>query len=236
VSKNIVIIPTFNEIENIEKMIHTVFSLPMQFDVLIVDDHSPDQTANKVKELQKTYGAQLHLIERKGKLGLGTAYIAGFKYALTKGFEYIFEMDCDFSHNPNDLLNLYKTCAEQDYDVAVGSRYVSEGGFENWPLFRVFLSKFASFYVEIILGTGVKDSTAGFVCYKANVLKDIDLDKIKFIGYAFQIEMKYKAKLKGFSIKEVPIIFTDRVLGESKMSNNIIREAVLGVWRLRKEK
>ena len=235
-SKNIVIIPTFNEIENIEKMIHTVFSLPMQFDVLIVDDHSPDQTANKVKELQKTYGAQLHLIERKGKLGLGTAYIAGFKYALTKGFEYIFEMDCDFSHNPNDLLNLYKTCAEQDYDVAVGSRYVSEGGFENWPLFRVFLSKFASFYVEIILGTGVKDSTAGFVCYKANVLKDIDLDKIKFIGYAFQIEMKYKAKLKGFSIKEVPIIFTDRVLGESKMSNNIIREAVLGVWRLRKEK
>jgi dolichol-phosphate mannosyltransferase len=236
VSKNIVIIPTFNEIENIEKMIHTVFSLPMQFDVLIVDDHSPDQTANKVKELQKTYGAQLHLIERKGKLGLGTAYIAGFKYALTKGFEYIFEMDCDFSHNPKDLLNLYKACAEQDYDVAVGSRYVSEGGFENWPLFRVFLSKFASFYVEIILGTGVKDSTAGFVCYKANVLKDIDLDKIKFIGYAFQIEMKYKAKLKGFSIKEVPIIFTDRVLGESKMSNNIIREAVLGVWRLRKEK
>lgn len=235
-SKNIVIIPTFNEIENIEKMIHTVFSLPMQFDVLIVDDHSPDQTANKVKELQKTYGAQLHLIERKGKLGLGTAYIAGFKYALTKGFEYIFEMDCDFSHNPKDLLNLYKACAEQDYDVAVGSRYVSEGGFENWPLFRVFLSKFASFYVEIILGTGVKDSTAGFVCYKANVLKDIDLDKIKFIGYAFQIEMKYKAKLKGFSIKEVPIIFTDRVLGESKMSNNIIREAVLGVWRLRKEK
>jgi len=236
VSKNIVIIPTFNEIENIEKMIHTVFSLPMQFDVLIVDDHSPDQTANKVKELQKTYGAQLQLIERKGKLGLGTAYIAGFKYALTKGFEYIFEMDCDFSHNPKDLLNLYKACAEQDYDVAVGSRYVSEGGFENWPLFRVFLSKFASFYVEIILGTGVKDSTAGFVCYKANVLKDIDLDKIKFIGYAFQIEMKYKAKLKGFSIKEVPIIFTDRVLGESKMSNNIIREAVLGVWRLRKEK
>ena len=235
-SKNIVIIPTFNEIENIEKMIHTVFSLPMQFDVLIVDDNSPDQTANKVKELQKTYGAQLQLIERKGKLGLGTAYIAGFKYALTKGFEYIFEMDCDFSHNPKDLLNLYKACAEQDYDVAVGSRYVSEGGFENWPLFRVFLSKFASFYVEIILGTGVKDNTAGFVCYKAKVLKNIDLDKIKFIGYAFQIEMKYKAKLKGFSIKEVPIIFTDRVLGESKMSNNIIREAVLGVWRLRKEK
>ena len=235
-SNKLVIIPTFNEIENIEKIIHTVFSLPMQFDVLIVDDNSPDQTANKVKELQKTYGAQLQLIERKGKLGLGTAYIAGFKYALTKGFEYIFEMDCDFSHNPNDLLNLYKTCAEQDYDVAVGSRYVSEGGFENWPLFRVFLSKFASFYVEIILGTGVKDSTAGFVCYKAKVLKNIDLDKIKFIGYAFQIEMKYKAKLKGFSIKEVPIIFTDRVLGESKMSNNIIREAVLGVWRLRKEK
>jgi dolichol-phosphate mannosyltransferase len=236
VSKNIVIIPTFNEIENIEKMIHAVFNLPMKFEVLIVDDNSPDQTAAKVKDLQKTFGSQLHLIERKGKLGLGTAYIAGFKYALEKEFDYIFEMDCDFSHNPNDLINLYTACAGQDFDVAVGSRYVSQGGFENWPLFRVFLSKFASYYVEFILGTGVKDSTAGFVCYKAKVLNDIDLNNIKFIGYAFQIEMKYKAKLKGFTIKEVPIIFTDRVRGESKMSNNIIKEAVLGVWRLRKEK
>ena len=235
-SKNIVIIPTFNEIENIEKMIHAVFNLPMKFEVLIVDDNSPDQTAAKVKDLQKTFGSQLHLIERKGKLGLGTAYIAGFKYALEKEFDYIFEMDCDFSHNPNDLINLYTACAGQDFDVAVGSRYVSQGGFENWPLFRVFLSKFASYYVEFILGTGVKDSTAGFVCYKAKVLNDIDLNNIKFIGYAFQIEMKYKAKLKGFTIKEVPIIFTERVRGESKMSNNIIKEAVLGVWRLRKEK
>ena len=235
-SKNIVIIPTFNEIENIEKMIHAVFNLPMKFEVLIVDDNSPDQTAAKVKDLQKIFGSQLHLIERKGKLGLGTAYIAGFKYALEKEFDYIFEMDCDFSHNPNDLINLYTACAGQDFDVAVGSRYVSQGGFENWPLFRVFLSKFASYYVEFILGTGVKDSTAGFVCYKAKVLNDIDLNNIKFIGYAFQIEMKYKAKLKGFTIKEVPIIFTDRVRGESKMSNNIIKEAVLGVWRLRKEK
>lgn len=235
-SRNIVVIPTFNEIENIEKMIDTVFNLPLNFDILIVDDNSPDQTASKVKELQATYKERLHLIERKGKLGLGTAYIAGFKYALENGFEYIFEMDCDFSHNPNDLLKLYDACAKEDFDVAVGSRYVSKGGFENWPLFRVFLSKFASFYVEFILGTGVKDSTAGFVCYKAKVLKEIDLNKIKFIGYAFQIEMKYKAKLKGFKLKEVPIIFTDRVLGESKMSNHIIREAVFGVWRLRKEK
>lgn len=235
-SKNIVIIPTYNEIENIEKMLQTVFNLPLDFDVLIVDDNSPDQTAKKVRELQEVYGLRLHLIQRKGKLGLGTAYIAGFKYALEQKFDFIFEMDCDFSHNPKDLVKLYEACAKQDYDVAVGSRYVSEGGFENWPLFRVFLSKFASFYVEMILGTGVKDSTAGFVCYKAKVLESIHLDGIKFIGYAFQIEMKYKAKLKGFSIKEVPIIFTDRVLGESKMSNNIIKEAVFGVWRLRKEK
>ncbi|MFT5071498.1 MAG: dolichol-phosphate mannosyltransferase [Chitinophagales bacterium] len=235
-SPNLVIIPTYNELENIEKMVHTVFALELGFDVLIVDDNSPDQTALKVKELQSKYPNKLHLLERKGKLGLGTAYIAGFKFALEKGYAFIFEMDCDFSHNPQDLLKLHKACAVDNFDVSIGSRYVSEGGFNNWPLFRVFLSKFASYYVEFILGTGVKDSTAGFVCYKAEVLKTIDLDNIKFIGYAFQIEMKHKAKLKGFSIKEVPIIFTDRVLGESKMSNNIIREAVLGVWRLRKEK
>lgn len=235
-SPNLVIIPTYNEIENIEKMIHTVFALPTDFDVLIVDDNSPDETAKKVKELQVKFPNKLHLLERKGKLGLGTAYIAGFKFALEKGYEFIFEMDCDFSHNPSDLIKLHKACAIDGYDVAVGSRYVSDGGFNNWPLFRVFLSKFASHYVEFILGTGVKDSTAGFVCYKADVLRTIDLDNIKFIGYAFQIEMKYKSKLKGFTIKEVPIIFTDRVLGESKMSKNIIKEAVFGVWRLRKEK
>ena len=235
-SPNLVIIPTYNELENIEKMVHTVFALELGFDVLIVDDNSPDQTALKVKELQSKYPSKLYLLERKGKLGLGTAYIAGFKFALEKGYAFIFEMDCDFSHDPQDLLKLHKACAVDNFDVSIGSRYVSEGGFNNWPLFRVFLSKFASHYVEFILGTGVKDSTAVFVCYKAEVLKTIDLDNIKFIGYAFQIEMKYKAKLKGFTIKEVPIIFTDRVLGESKMSNNIIREAVLGVWRLRKEK
>ena len=234
-SPNLVIIPTYNEIENIEKMIHTVFDLSLDFDILVVDDNSPDKTAEKVNELQAKFPGKLHLLERKGKLGLGTAYIKGFKYALERDYQYIFEMDCDFSHNPDDLLKLHATCAKDGYDVAVGSRYVSNGGFHNWPLFRVFLSKFASYYVEFILGTGVKDSTAGFVCYKAKVLSVIDLDQIKFIGYAFQIEMKYKAKLKGFTLKEVPIIFTDRVLGESKMSKNIIKEAVLGVWRLRKE-
>lgn len=218
-------------------MVHTVFSMYPDYDILIVDDNSPDSTAALVKKMQQEeFTGHLHLIEREGKLGLGTAYITGFKFALEKGYEYIFEMDCDFSHNPKDLKKLYEACAVDGYDVAVGSRYVSDGGFNNWPLFRVFLSKFASYYVEFILGTGVKDTTAGFVCYKAEVLKNIDLDNIKFIGYAFQIEMKYKAKLRGFSIKEVPIIFTDRVLGESKMSKNIIREAVWGVWRLRKEK
>lgn len=232
----IVIIPTYKEEENIEKMVHTVFSMYPDYDILIVDDNSPDNTAALVKKMQKDFSSRLHLIEREGKLGLGTAYIAGFKLALEKGYDYIFEMDCDFSHDPKDLKKLHDACSVDGYDVAVGSRYVSDGGFNNWPLFRVFLSKFASYYVEWILGTGVKDSTAGFVCYKAEVLRSIDLNNIQFIGYAFQIEMKYKAKLRGFSLKEVPIIFTDRVLGESKMSKNIIREAVLGVWRLRREK
>ena len=232
----LVIIPTYKEEENIEKMVHTVFSMYPDYDILIVDDNSPDNTAALVKKMQKDFSSRLHLIEREGKLGLGTAYIAGFKFALERGYEYVFEMDCDFSHNPKDLKKLHDACSADGCDVAVGSRYVSDGGFNNWPLFRVFLSKFASYYVEWILGTGVKDSTAGFVCYKAEVLRNIDLNNIQFIGYAFQIEMKYKAKLRGFSIKEVPIIFTDRVLGESKMSKNIIREAVLGVWRLRQEK
>ena len=232
----LVIIPTYKEEENIEKMVHTVFSMYPDYDILIVDDNSPDNTAALVKQMQKDFSSRLHLIEREGKLGLGTAYIACFKFALERGYEYVFEMDCDFSHDPKDLKKLYDACSVDGYDVAVGSRYVSDGGFNNWPLFRVFLSKFASYYVEWILGTGVKDSTAGFVCYKAEVLRNIDLNNIQFIGYAFQIEMKYKAKLRGFSIKEVPIIFTDRVLGESKMSKNIIREAVVGVWRLRQEK
>ncbi|MDA8979724.1 polyprenol monophosphomannose synthase [Chitinophagales bacterium] len=232
----LVIIPTYKEEENIEKMVHTVFSMYPDYDILIVDDNSPDNTATLAKQMQKDFSSRLHLIEREGKLGLGTAYIAGFKFALERGYEYVFEMDCDFSHDPKDLKKLYDACSVDGYDVAVGSRYVSDGGFNNWPLFRVFLSKFASYYVEWILGTGVKDSTAGFVCYKAEVLRNIDLNNIQFIGYAFQIEMKYKAKLRGFSIKEVPIIFTDRVLGESKMSKNIIREAVVGVWRLRQEK
>jgi dolichol-phosphate mannosyltransferase len=236
VNTKLVIIPTYKEEENIEKMVHTVFSMYPDYDILIVDDNSPDNTATLAKQMQKEFSSRLHLIEREGKLGLGTAYIAGFKFALERGYEYVFEMDCDFSHDPKDLKKLYDACSVDGYDVAVGSRYVSDGGFNNWPLFRVFLSKFASYYVEWILGTGVKDSTAGFVCYKAEVLRNIDLNNIQFIGYAFQIEMKYKAKLRGFSIKEVPIIFTDRVLGESKMSKNIIREAVVGVWRLRQEK
>ena len=232
----LVIIPTYKEEENIEKMVHTVFSMYPDYDILIVDDNSPDNTATLAKQMQKEFSSRLHLIEREGKLGLGTAYIAGFKFALERGYEYVFEMDCDFSHDPKDLKKLYDACSVDGYDVAVGSRYVSDGGFNNWPLFRVFLSKFASYYVEWILRTGVKDSTAGFVCYKAEVLRNIDLNNIQFIGYAFQIEMKYKAKLRGFSLIEVPIIFTDRVLGESKMSKKIIREAVLGVWRLRQEK
>jgi len=236
VNTKLVIIPTYKEEENIEKMVHTVFSMYPDYDILIVDDNSPDNTAALVKQMQKDFSSRLHLIEREGKLGLGTAYIAGFKFALERGYEYVFEMDCDFSHDPKDLKKLHDACSADGCDVAVGSRYVSDGGFNNWPLFRVFLSKFASYYVEWILRTGVKDSTAGFVCYKAEVLRNIDLNNIQFIGYAFQIEMKYKAKLRGFSIKEVPIIFTDRVLGESKMSKNIIREAVLGVWRLRQEK
>jgi len=236
VNTKLVIIPTYKEEENIEKMVHTVFSMYPDYDILIVDDNSPDNTATLAKQMQKEFSGRLHLIEREGKLGLGTAYIAGFKFALERGYEYVFEMDCDFSHDPKDLKKLHDACSAEGCDVAVGSRYVSDGGFNNWPLFRVFLSKFASYYVEWILRTGVKDSTAGFVCYKAEVLRNIDLNNIQFIGYAFQIEMKYKAKLRGFSIKEVPIIFTDRVLGESKMSKNIIREAVVGVWRLRQEK
>lgn len=233
-SNTLVIIPTFNEIENIEKMVRTVFSLPKAFHLLIVEDNSPDGTAAVVKKLQLEFPEQLFILERKGKLGLGTAYIAGFKYALSKNYQYIIEMDCDFSHNPNDLEKLYNACHENKGDVAVGSRYVKGGGFVNWPFIRVLMSKFASYYVQIILGLGVKDSTAGFVCYKKEVLQKIDLDNIKFVGYAFQIEMKFKSRNEGFKITEVPIIFTDRIEGASKMSGGIIKEAMFGVFALRK--
>lgn len=230
--KNLVIIPTYNEIENIEKMVHTVFGLPVEFEILIVDDGSPDGTAHKVKELQNNYSGKLHIEERKGKLGLGTAYIHGFKWAIAKKYDYIFEMDCDFSHNPNDLMRLLNAC-ENGADLAVGSRYVKGGNVSNWDIKRILLSYFASLYVRMILWFNVKDTTAGFKCYKRIVLETIELDKIKFMGYAFQIEMKYSAYKKGFKIVEVPITFVDRVLGTSKMSSKIFKEAFLGVLQMR---
>lgn len=230
--KNVVIIPTYNEIENIEKMVHTVFALPREFELLIVDDGSPDGTAVKVKELQKQYQGKLHIEERKGKLGLGTAYIHGFKWALVRDYDYIFEMDCDFSHNPSDLVRLLEAC-ENGADVAVGSRYTKGGKVSNWPIGRILMSYFASVYVRMILWISVKDTTAGFKCYKRKVLETIELDKIRFMGYAFQIEMKYSAIKKGFKIVEVPIMFTDRVLGVSKMSTKIFKEAFLGVLQMR---
>jgi dolichol-phosphate mannosyltransferase len=233
--KNLVIIPTYNEIENIEKMVRTVFALARSFDLLIVDDGSPDGTAEKVKELQKVYPNQLHLEERKGKLGLGTAYIHGFKWAITRGYDYIFEMDCDFSHNPNDLIRLLEAC-ESNADVAVGSRYCKGGRVHNWPIGRILMSYFASVYARLILWLPVKDTTAGFICYRKKVLETINLDSIEFMGYAFQIEMKYTAHKKGFKIIEVPILFTDRVLGVSKMSTKIFKEAFFGVLSMRTKK
>lgn len=230
--KNLVIIPTYNEIENIEKMIRTVFDLPRGFELLIVDDGSPDGTAAKVKELQTEFSGKLHIEERKGKLGLGTAYIHGFKWALARDYDYIFEMDCDFSHNPKDLVRLLEAC-ENGADVAVGSRYISGGKVDNWPLGRILMSYFASVYVRIVLWLPVKDTTAGFKCYRKKVLQTIDLDAVRFMGYAFQIEMKYRAYKKGFKIVEVPIMFTDRVLGVSKMSTKIFKEAFVGVVQMR---
>ena len=229
----IVIIPTYNEIENIENIVRAVFALPRRFDVLIVDDNSPDGTAEKVEQLKVTFPEQLFLEKRAGKAGLGTAYVHGFKWALNRKYQYIFEMDADFSHNPNDLLKLYEACRSDKGDVAVGSRYVTGVNVVNWPLSRVLMSYFASIYVKLITGMKVCDATAGFMCYKREVLEAINLDRIKFIGYAFQIEMKYRAFAKNFRIAEVPIIFTDRVNGESKMSNAIITEAVFGVITLR---
>jgi len=231
-SKNLVIIPTYNEIENIEKMIRTVFGLPRVFELLIVDDGSPDGTANKVKELQKEFSGKLHIEERKGKLGLGTAYIHGFKWALARDYDFIFEMDCDFSHNPKDLIRLLEAC-ENGADVAVGSRYTKGGQVSNWPIGRILMSYFASVYVRIVLCLPVKDTTAGFKCYRKKVLQTIDLDAVRFMGYAFQIEMKYRAYKKGFKIVEVPIMFTDRVLGVSKMSTKIFKEAFVGVVQMR---
>ena len=231
-SKNLVIIPTYNEIENIEKMIRTVFDLPREFELLIVDDGSPDGTANKIKELQKEFVGKLHIEERQGKLGLGTAYIHGFKWALARNYDYIFEMDCDFSHNPKDLVRLLEAC-ENGADVAVGSRYCKGGKVSNWPLGRILMSYFASVYVRLILWIPVKYTTAGFKCYRKKVLETLELDKIRFMGYAFQVEMKYRAYKKGFKIMEVPIIFTDRVLGISKMSTKIFKEAFIGVIQMR---
>lgn len=231
-NKNLVIIPTYNEIENVEKMVRTVFILPREFDLLIVDDGSPDGTATCIKELQKEYSGKLHLEERKGKLGLGTAYIHGFKWALRNNYDFIFEMDCDFSHNPSDLVKLLEAC-EKGADVAVGSRYCKGGKIDNWPLGRILMSYFASVYVRMVLWIPVKDTTAGFKCYRRKVLETIDLDSIRFMGYAFQIEMKYRAYKKGFKIVEVPIMFTDRILGVSKMSTKIFKEAFVGVIQMR---
>ncbi len=232
-SDSLVIIPTYNEKENIEKIIRKVFSLQKEFDVLIVEDNSPDGTADIVKSLMDEFKNRLFIEERKGKLGLGTAYIHGFKWALNHGYDYIFEMDADFSHNPDDLLRLYEASAREGADVAIGSRYITGVNVVNWPIGRVLMSYYASSYVRFVTRMKVRDTTAGFKCYKRKVLETIDLDKIKFTGYAFQIEMKFTAWKLGFNIVEVPIIFTDRTRGESKMNKTIFKEAIFGVINLR---
>jgi len=230
----LIIIPTYNEKENISPIIHKVISTSSHVNILVVDDGSPDGTAQIVKDLQKNeFPNRLHLLERKGKLGLGTAYIAGFRYALKNGYKYVIEMDADFSHNPLDLPKLYNACADRGADLSLGSRYKNGVNVVNWPMHRVLMSFFASKYVRFITGLPLNDATAGFVCYKREVLESLNLDKIKFIGYAFQVEMKFKAWKKGFKIEEVPIIFTDRTVGESKMSVRIFREAFFGVIDLK---
>ena len=230
----LVIIPTYNEKENIEAIITAVMSLPIEFNVLVIDDGSPDGTADIVKRLMAgPYKGRVFIVERQGKLGLGTAYIAGFKWAIEHKAEYIFEMDADFSHNPQDLMKLYDACANGGADVSIGSRYVSGVNVVNWPMGRVLMSYFASKYVRFVLGIPINDTTAGFVCYKRNVLETIELDNIRFKGYAFQIEMKFTAYKCGFKITEVPIVFVNRVLGTSKMSGGIFSEALLGVVRLK---
>lgn len=228
-NENLVIIPTYNEKENIEAIILKVFSLSESFDILIVDDGSPDGTASIIKEMQKAFAGKLHLIEREGKLGLGTAYIHGFRWALSQNYQYVFEMDADFSHNPEDLVKLYYACCRDGYDMSVGSRYVSGVNVVNWPIGRVLMSYFAGVYVRLLTRMPIMDPTGGFVCYSRKVLETIPLDKITFVGYAFQIEMKFNAYLYKFRIKEVPIIFTDRTKGTSKMSSGIFKEAVFGV-------
>ncbi|NOY51150.1 MAG: polyprenol monophosphomannose synthase [Chlorobi bacterium] len=230
---NLVIIPTYNEKENIEKIIRYVMQLDKQFDILIVEDNSPDGTADIVKRLMKEFPDNLFIMERKGKLGLGTAYIDGFKWALEKSYNFITEMDADFSHNPNDLLKLYDSNKNKGSDVAIGSRYIKGVNVVNWPMGRVLMSYFASSYVRLITGMKIMDTTAGFVCWSRKVLEAIDLDRVKFIGYAFQIEMKYTAVKLGYNVAEVPIIFTDRTEGESKMNKSIFREAIFGVMQLR---
>ena len=232
-SDSIVIIPTYNEKENIENIIRAVFGLQKVFHILVVEDNSPDGTADIVRRMQKEFPERLFMIERKGKLGLGTAYIAGFRWAIEKKYDYIFEMDTDFSHNPDDLPRLYAACHDQVADLSIGSRYVSGVNVVNWPMGRVLMSYFASKYVRIITGVKIHDTTAGFVCYRRSVLETIELDKVRFKGYAFQIEMKYTAYKCGFKITEVPVIFVNRELGTSKMNSSIFGEAVFGVIRLR---
>jgi len=232
----IVIIPTYNEIENIESIIRAVLSQHKTFHVLVIDDNSPDHTAEKVIKLQSEFEGRLFLEKRTGKLGLGTAYVHGFRWALEHKYNYVFEMDADFSHNPNDLEKLYDACHFGGTDLAIGSRYVTGVNVVNWPLSRVLMSYFASVYVRFVTGMKIHDATAGFICYKREVLVGINLDKIKFVGYAFQIEMKYRTFCKNFNITEVPIIFTDRTKGQSKMSGAIFKEAVLGVIALRLKK
>ena len=230
-SDSLIIIPTYNEKENIPLIIEEIFNLPKKFDILVIDDGSPDATANLVKVLQQRDNPDhvIHLIEREGKLGLGTAYITGFKFAISKGYQYVFEMDADFSHNPQDLIRLYAACAEEGNDMAIGSRYVSGVNVVNWPMGRVLMSYFASKYVQFVTGMPVNDTTAGFVCFRKSLLETINLDKIRFVGYAFQIEMKFTALAHGFRIVEVPIVFTDRQPGTSKISPSIFKEAFFGV-------
>lgn len=232
-TKNLVIIPTYKEKENIEAIIKAVFALPRAFHILIIDDNSPDGTADIVKDLQNEWPEQLHMVERAGKLGLGTAYITGFKWAIEKGYDYIFEMDADFSHNPADLISLHDACVNENADMAIGSRYKSGVNVVNWPMGRVLMSYFASVYVRAVTGMRIMDTTAGFKCYRRKVLETIKLDKIRLKGYAFQIEMKFTSWKYGFKIIEVPIVFTDRKHGASKMSGGIFNEAVWGVLKMK---
>ncbi len=234
-SDTIVIIPTYNEIESVEKMVDAIFALPQTFDILFIDDNSPDGTAKKIKEIQAIYPNRIYLEERPGKLGLGTAYIHGFKWAIAKNYPMIVEMDCDFSHDPKDLIRL-REASLNGADLVIGSRYVPGGKVKNWPMKRILMSYFASVYVRLILWISIKDTTAGFKCYKKNVLETIQLDNVTFKGYAFQICMKYAALKHGFKVKEIPITFIDRLYGESKMSSGIFKEAFWGVWKMKKMK